>query len=224
MAKSSVFSIGGRPASRTRAKRRVFEELPDEIRRSLMNPDIEHPHDAGVVQRGRGPGFLFEPAESILVGSERLRKHFHGDDPRELRIASAINAPHATLAEQSENLVATDLSRSLINVDSRVACSTLFGRSNPVATIFGCTRGKIAQSGRRLTVFRGEQRVWFRSPRSAVREEPSPPDYRLRLAAADWRVDFRIVSPCQFCRVFWRDVRFPADFRGAWNSHLLGRP
>ena len=185
MAKSSVLSIGSRPAS-MRARSVVPSSAPRPVRRAFVPSHIEDRHDAGVVQCGGGPGFLLEPPEPILVGRKDLRQHLQRDDLSELRIPGAINAPHAPLraapgSRSGRSAPVPGQQSTLAWGDPRSSSGAI--RRHKTAHI----RGKNGQRGRRLTVFRGMGRLrgpGGRDPGSEGSTDhripvPRPPDFTI---------------------------------------------
>ena len=66
-----VLRVREAPAREHRAQRLALEQLLDDVRRALVDPDVVDGRDVGMVQDARGPRFLLEPAQPLRVLRER---------------------------------------------------------------------------------------------------------------------------------------------------------
>jgi hypothetical protein len=66
--------------------------------------------------------FTLEAVEELAIGSEGLEDHLEGDLAPELRVAGAIDLPHATSAKRAHDSVRTEI-RSRVKGHSRMRCS-----------------------------------------------------------------------------------------------------
>ena len=62
--------------------------------------DIKESHDVGMVQGGRGPGFLLEAAQSLGVGRRGSGQDLDCDVAAQARIAGAVDLSHPAGAER----------------------------------------------------------------------------------------------------------------------------
>ena len=71
----------------------------------------------GVVERGEQPGLSIEAAQSIGVRGQRARQNLDGDVATELGVAGSIHLAHPAGANRRGDLVGSDASAWLHDVD-----------------------------------------------------------------------------------------------------------
>jgi hypothetical protein len=74
--------------------------------------EVVNGKDIGVVECGRGLGFLLETAETIGIAGEGSGKDFDGDIAVQTRVPGAINLAHAACTQRRDDLVGTELRAS----------------------------------------------------------------------------------------------------------------
>jgi len=108
---SDLDGILGRLASgqgtcrQSRAERLAFEQLRDDVRRSLVRADVKERDDVGMIQRGGRTGLLLEAAEAIGVVGEDGRENLDGDLATQSRVPRAVHLTHPAGTEWAQNLV-----------------------------------------------------------------------------------------------------------------------
>src|SRR5690606_22104870 len=106
----SSYRDGFGPAGSTRpqplVERRSLEVIRNDVKLSLLEPDVVHHHDARVTQLSQ-PSRLLQRLFILALPSLRLApQHFNGHGPVELRIVSEINRTEASRPEWPLHLIA----------------------------------------------------------------------------------------------------------------------
>ena len=81
----------------------ALDELHDDERLGAAAPVVD-PHDVGVVQARRGPGFTLEPLRRGR--GDGRRRHLDRDDPLQQAVAGAVDVAHAARTQPDPELVA----------------------------------------------------------------------------------------------------------------------
>ena len=81
----------------------ALDELHDDERLGAAAPVVD-PHDVGVVQARRGPGFPLEPFRRGR--GDGRRRHLDRDDPLQQAVAGAVDVAHAARTQPDPELVA----------------------------------------------------------------------------------------------------------------------
>jgi len=81
------------------------EIFKDEIMQSVIVASVMQDANVGMVQRGDGSGFLFEPPNVLLISCHVGRERFHSDEPVEPAIHSAIDIAHSPSSDQRKKLI-----------------------------------------------------------------------------------------------------------------------
>ena len=84
------------------------DELHDDEIHAFFVADVVDGDDIGVIQGGRGLGFLHEAQLALAVGDPVGRQNLDRDGPLQLRVASLIDDSHAALAQRIDNLVVSN--------------------------------------------------------------------------------------------------------------------
>ena len=98
-----------RTLAEPRRERFALEELGDDVRAPVVRADVEHSDDIGVVEPADGLSFSGESPKTIFVrsegGGEDLQRHV----ATEPGIARAIDFAHTAGADESHDLVRSDI-------------------------------------------------------------------------------------------------------------------
>ncbi len=109
-----------------RSQRLAFQKFLNDVRRTVVAPDVVDRRDVGMVQDARGLRFLLEAAQAVRVGRERRRQHLDRDVAPEPGILRAIDLAHSTGADRLEDLVGAELRASreshFLAVSGSVTC------------------------------------------------------------------------------------------------------
>ena len=74
-----------------------------------MLADVVHGQHTRVIECGRRPRFLLEPAQVVAIGDEYRRNDLDRDYTSETGIAGVVHLAHAALAQQAIDLVRSEL-------------------------------------------------------------------------------------------------------------------
>jgi hypothetical protein len=91
------------------AQRYAFEELGHEIRRALVHSDVVDSQHPRVIQCGCRPRLLFEATQTFVIGGKYRRNDLDRHAPPETAVACVIHLAHPAGAEQSVDLVGSEL-------------------------------------------------------------------------------------------------------------------
>ena len=83
-------------------QRLTLDELRDEVRTVLDLAEIVDDDDMGVVQAGRGSGFLMKPSQPIAVNGEIRRQELERHRTIELGVVGKIHLAHSARAQPRE--------------------------------------------------------------------------------------------------------------------------
>jgi hypothetical protein len=98
--------LARRPAAAEHVtQRRSLDELHHDVEPPVAFAGVVDGDDAGVVQRRRRSGLLFESPDGSHVGGGIQVQHFDGYVATELRIPGAIHLTHPAGAERPDDLV-----------------------------------------------------------------------------------------------------------------------
>ena len=92
------------------AERLAFQQFGDYIGRAMVSAnvrftDIKDRKDVGVVEGGRGAGFLREALQAVGVGGKRRGQNLDGDVALQAGVAGAVHLAHSTCTERRLNFV-----------------------------------------------------------------------------------------------------------------------
>jgi hypothetical protein len=84
----------------------ALEELHDDVGAAVgVVAEVEDLHDAGIGDRGRGPGLVEEPLDDVLVGRQRRLQHLDRGAASEQRVLGQVDRAHAALPELLDDAV-----------------------------------------------------------------------------------------------------------------------
>ena len=86
-------------------ERRAVEELGNDVGEAALDADVEDRDDVGVVEGGRGPGLLLEPAQAVGVVGHLGGQHLDRDLAIEALVVSAVDLAHPAGPEWRDDLV-----------------------------------------------------------------------------------------------------------------------
>ena len=87
------------------AERLAFEQLRNDVGRSLVRPDVEDRRDVRMVQKAGGFGLLLETPQAIGVARKALGKDLERDVAAQPRVPRAVDVTHPPGAEPREDFV-----------------------------------------------------------------------------------------------------------------------
>ena len=90
-------------------QRRSRNVLHDQIVNIVLASYLVDRHDVRVVQRGSGARLALEPLETGRIREHIWPEDFNGDVTAQLKIASQIHRPHASLSEERDDLKRTQV-------------------------------------------------------------------------------------------------------------------
>jgi len=86
----------------------ALDELHDQGARRPAFFEAVDMGDVRMVQRGERPGFALESGEPVRDSRQRVREHFHGDVPFQLRVPRPIHLAHTSRAYQGGDFVGAE--------------------------------------------------------------------------------------------------------------------
>ena len=86
----------------------ALEQLGDDVRRPLVDPDVVDRDDVGVVQPAREPGLLLQAAEDARVAGQGLSHHLDGHLALQAAVPGAVDLRHPAGAEHRQHLVGSE--------------------------------------------------------------------------------------------------------------------
>ena len=93
------------PSAEQLAQRLAVEQFRDDERHAAVGADVEHRHDVGVIERGRGTRLVLEAAQALGVASHIRRQDLDGDVAAEPAVAGTIDLAHPAAADHGNNAV-----------------------------------------------------------------------------------------------------------------------
>jgi len=90
-------------------QRLAVQQLRDDVGLALVGSDVVYGDDVGMVERGGGPRFLRETAQTVEVVRDPRRQHLDRHFALEPRIPRAIHLAHPAAPDEGEDLVWTEV-------------------------------------------------------------------------------------------------------------------
>ena len=87
---------GRAPSASRSARRRALDELEHDVRVAVVLAGVEHPHEAGVVERRQDADLA---VEARPVGRRPGPEHLHGDAPLEPLVLGLVHVGHAAAGD-----------------------------------------------------------------------------------------------------------------------------
>jgi len=97
-----------RPGRQALRQRLAVDELHDQVGALSVEPRVEDPDDARVIEPGEGLGFPGEALADEGMAEEGLAQDLDRDRAAELPVAGAVDDRHGALAQHAEQLVAVE--------------------------------------------------------------------------------------------------------------------
>jgi hypothetical protein len=99
---------GNRPLRDPVRQRRPLDKLHHKSRRPVRPLETVDRCDVGMIQRGKDFGFALEPSQALCTGRERIRKHFNGHGPLQVRVGSPIDFTHAARTNLGSDFIGAE--------------------------------------------------------------------------------------------------------------------
>jgi hypothetical protein len=90
------------------AERLPLQQFGDQVRRALVEADVEDHQDVGVVERPCQPRLLLEAPEDRRIPDEGLPHHLERHVPAETRVPCPVDLAHPARSERRQDLVRTE--------------------------------------------------------------------------------------------------------------------
>jgi hypothetical protein len=126
----SPFESGG--------QRLTFQELEDEVVDAVLVTNVVQRADVGMVQVGNDSGLALKALAPFGVGGEFRRRHLDGHGPVQARVPGAVDLPHASRTEGSEDFVGSEFSTRGQHGDPLSPLRIYGSRPAPTAQLQGC--------------------------------------------------------------------------------------
>jgi hypothetical protein len=113
---------------------RAVEELHDDVGAALFLADVVDGANVGMIQRGRRLGFALEPAQSLGIAGDIVRKELERDETMKAGVLRLVDDTHAAATQLFDNPVVGD---GLANHGAGIGLSSYEGVGGKSIRVFG---------------------------------------------------------------------------------------
>src|SRR6266849_3276455 len=90
------------------AERRTFEQLGDDVWRSVVNADVEHHQHVWMIEHSGGHGLLLESAGAIGISGKRSGEDLQRGVTLDPRVVHPVDLTHSSRAKRCNDFVVAD--------------------------------------------------------------------------------------------------------------------